>query len=109
MDTLVLCVAVAVPCSAHSVVFSLVLAGASFATKQTAWLVNNAGKSLQRLQGSIHSVCHVGTKPNHVKEEHGVSLQRLYTTKKDDKPTSSQFIKPGSCCHVFGEYWSITI
>lgn len=74
MDTLVLSVAVAVPGSAHSVMFSLVLAGASFAPKQTAGLVNNAGQSLQRLQGSIHCVGHVGTKPNDVKEECNFTL-----------------------------------
>lgn len=42
MDTLVLSVAVAVPGSAHRVVFSLVLAGASLAPKETARLVNNS-------------------------------------------------------------------
>lgn len=46
VHTLVLSVAVAVPGSAHSVMFSLVLAGASFAPKQTAGLVNDAGQSL---------------------------------------------------------------
>lgn len=79
VDTLVLSVAVAVPGSAHSVMFSLVLAGASFAPKQTARLVNNAGQSLQRLQGSIHCVGHVGTKANDGKEEYGVSLHSFYT------------------------------
>lgn len=42
VDTLVLSVAVAVPGSAHRVVFSLVLAGASLAPKETARLVNNS-------------------------------------------------------------------
>lgn len=74
VDTLVLSVAVAVPCSAHSVMFSLVLAGSSFAPKQAAGLVNNAGQSLQRLKSSIHCVGHVGTKPNYVKKEYAVIL-----------------------------------
>jgi len=74
VHTLVLDVAVAVPCSAHSVMFSLVFAGASFSPKQTAWLVNNSGQSLQRLQGSIYCVGHVGTKPNDGKEDYVVIL-----------------------------------
>ena len=49
VNTLVLSVAVAVSGSAHGIMFSLVLAGASFAPKQTAGLVNNAGQGLQRL------------------------------------------------------------
>lgn len=74
MDTLVLSVAVAVPGSAHSVMFCLVLAGASLAPEETARLVHNAGQSLQGLQGCIHCVGHVGTKANDVKEEYGVNL-----------------------------------
>lgn len=73
MHTWVLSVAVAVPGSAHSVMFCLVLAGASFAPKQTAGLVNNAGQSLQRLQGSIYCVSHVGTNTNDIKKEYRVS------------------------------------
>lgn len=74
IDTLILSVAVAVPGGAHSVMFSFVLAGASFAPKQTAGLVNNAGQSFQRLQGSIHCVGHIGTKANYVNEEYDISL-----------------------------------
>lgn len=72
--TLILSVAVAVPGSAHGVVLSFVLAGASFATKQTAGLVNNAGQSFQRLQGSIHCIGHVGTETNDWNEEYKVRL-----------------------------------
>lgn len=79
MYTLVLSVAVAVPGSSHSVMFGLVLARASFAPEQAAGLINNPGQSLQRLQGSIYCVGHVGTKIGDVKEEHGVSLHRFYT------------------------------
>lgn len=72
MHTLVLSVAVAVPCSAHSVMFGLVLAGASFSPKQTAGLVNNPGQSLQRLQCSIYCVGHVGTEPKDLDEDYVV-------------------------------------
>lgn len=73
MDTLFLSVAVAVSDSAHCVMLSLGLAGASFAPEQTAGLVNNSRQSLQRLQGSIHCVGHVGTKPMR-QREYGVIL-----------------------------------
>lgn len=60
--TLILSVTVGIPGSAHCVMFCFVFAGASFASKQTTGLVNNAGQSFQRFQGSINSVGHVGTK-----------------------------------------------
>lgn len=81
IDTLILSVAVAVPGRAHSVVFSFVLAGASFAPKQAAGLVNNAGQSFQRLQGSIHCVSHVGTKVNNVNEEYENYFQLILDSK----------------------------
>lgn len=62
VGTLILCVAVAIPGSAHRFMFRLALAGAAFASKKAAGLVNNARQSLQRLQCCIHCVGHVGTK-----------------------------------------------
>ena len=82
MHTLVLSVAVAVSGSAHSIMLSLVLAGASFAPEQTAGLVHNAGQSLQRLQGGIHRVGHVGTKQGNVKEQFELhKFDMLYSLK----------------------------
>lgn len=59
LTTLVLGVAVAVSGGADGVVLRLVLAGASFASKQAAGLVDDPGERLQRLQGSIHRIRHV--------------------------------------------------
>ena len=59
--TWVLGVAVAISGGSNCVMLSLVLAGVSFAPEQAAGLVDDSRECLQRLQGCIHSVCHVGT------------------------------------------------
>ena len=82
--TWVLCIAVAVPGGAHSIVLRLALAGASLAPEQAAGLVDDARQGLQGLEGSVHSVGHVGTDTH-------------TTTWRDTHMTLDVSNRPGRC------------